>query len=139
MFTALMRGSAVRFGVLALIGLVLAGLALASGDVWWALVLVAMLGTLPLALWQSAQSYARNLPPGSWLAYAVTPDGTFHSSNASGTITMAPGHVARVQAAGDCWIVTLSSGVTVPVPRELLPEADVALLTRHLPAARRTA
>lgn len=136
MFAALLRSNAVRLGAFILIGLVLAGVALASGDVWWAVALVVMMGTMPLSLWQTAQSYARNLPQGSWLAYAVTSDGTFHTSNASGTLTVSPGHVVRVLPTGDCWLISLSSGITMPVPRELLPDADVASMTRHLPQPR---
>lgn len=133
-FAWLVRGSwpmLVGFAVLAIASL---GMTLASGggDWMWALAALVMGALVPYTLWRSASVAAGRLQRGSYLAYAVTPDGTFHCSSAAGTTTVNAGYVARLSAVRGFWIVVLHNGTTIPVPHELLPDAEARLLVRHL-------
>lgn len=132
--TAMMvRRMAVPFGLLLVFAIVLAALSIPSGD-WDLLIPMLVLAFLPLVFFLlSVRVAARGLVPGTYIAYAVTPDGTFHVASVSGTTTVNPGYVTRLTQADDVWLVGLASGATLPVPRELLPDADAALLVRHLP------
>lgn len=129
LFAALMRANTVALAGFGLLTAGMVWLAATNGDWTWAMIPVLLLGVLPFGLWRSAGAMGRRAPLGTYVAFAVTPDGTFHSSGASGTTTVNPGYVYRVSSSGDCWIVTLRSGLTIPVPRELLPEADARRLT----------
>lgn len=131
-FLMLARASLPTYAVFCLLTAVTAGLAATGGD--WAVVIIGgvVLLTLPLVLWRSALRGVR-APLGTYLAYAVTPDGTFHYSAASGTTTVNPGFVARLSASPDCWFIVLATGLLIVAPREAIPDADAALLVRHLP------
>ena len=133
MFGALLRANAVTLGALAVLAIgsgVFAGM---GGDWTFVIVGLVLLALLPVLLWRAASRGAQRTPMGSYVAYAVTPDGTFHSSGVAGTSTVSPGYVARVGATPDCWLVSLASGMLMIVPRELFPDADAALLVQHLP------
>jgi len=109
-------------------------LALAAADGDWSLPLIAgaSLIVIPSLLWRAASRATLRTPAGSFVAYAVTPDGTYHASSAAGTTTVNPGYVDRVAATRDCWLISLASGTLAVVPRELIPDADAQLLVRHL-------
>lgn len=130
---ALVRANALSFGVLVLLAAGTAALAAADGD--WSLPLIAgaSLIVIPSLLWRAASRATLRTPAGSFVAYAVTPDGTYHASSAAGTTTVNPGYVDRVAATRDCWLISLASGTLAVVPRELIPDADAQLLVRHLP------
>jgi len=133
MFAALMRANLVALVLMFMIAA--GGLALAGQSGFWTfpIMLIVLLAVVPLALWRTSARSVGGTPLGSYLAYAVTPDGTFHSSSAFGTSTINPGFVARIAQSRDCWMVTISNGFLIVVPKELLPDADAALLVRHLP------
>ncbi len=104
-----------------------------SGDwLFIASVAIAIAAYMGVA-WLSAMRAGALLPLGSWIAYAVTPDGTLHTSTAVGVMTVNPGYVTRLAGTRQAWVLRLSSGIVLFVPRELLPDADAALLVRHLP------
>ncbi len=133
MYFYLLRANAVALIFFALLTVGVVAFAASDGDWTWALLALVMLAAIPLTLWRAATLQVRRLPAGTYVAYAVTPDGTFHVSNAGGTTTVNPGFVAKLAATADCWLVALYSGLVLPVPRELLPESDARLLVRHLP------
>jgi len=129
---ALLRANALSFGVLVLLGAGTAALAVTDGEWTFPLVAAAALMVVPALLWRAASRMTLRTPAGSFVAYAVTPDGTFHASTAAGTSTVSPGYVDRVAATRDCWLIALASGTLTIVPRELIPDADAQLLVRHL-------
>ncbi len=131
LFAALLRGNRVTLVVFAALAVVMCVLAATGGEWFYAILGVVMAALLPLLLWRSSARPGARVPVGSFVAYAVTPDGTLHSSGAIGTTTVNPGFVARVSLARDCWLVSLTGGYLFVVPRELLPDADAALLVRH--------
>nr|NLI50210.1 hypothetical protein [Propionibacterium sp.] len=140
LFAALLRGNRVTLAAFAALAVVMCVLAASGGDWFYAIFGVAMAGLLPLLLWRSSARPGARVPVGSFVAYAVTPDGTLHASGAQGTTTVNPGFVSRLAVTRDCWLIGLASGVLLVVPRELIPDADAALIVRHLPgrAAART-
>ncbi len=138
LFAALLRANLITLVAFTALAVVLGVLAAGGGDWFYAVVGTVMAALLPFLLWTSASRTARRVPPGSFVAYAVTPDGTLHHSSAHGTITVNPGSVARLVRTRDCWLVGLATGVLLVVPRELIPDADAALLARHLRGAART-
>ena len=121
LFAALLRSNSATLVLIAGLAAVMCVLAATGGDWLLAGVSVALAGLLPVFLWRSASRLTARTPRGTLVAYAVTPDGTF---------TVNPGFVGRVGLVGDCWLVTTPAGVVV-VPKELLPDADAALLSRH--------
>ena len=127
---ALLRSNAATLVLFAGLAAVMCVLAATGGDWLLAGVSVALAGLLPVFLWRSATRLTARTPRGTLVAYAVTPDGTFHTSTVAGTLTVNPGFVGRVGLVGGCWLVTAPAGVVV-VPKELLPDADAALLSRH--------
>lgn len=131
-FNALLRVMGPLLLAMLLVGGGLSWLSAAEGD-WAPLVILAVvLLSLLLTLWRSASRPAAQLPLGSWIAYAVTPDGTLHASTAAGTATINPGYVASVAGTPGVWIIRLVlPNVVMVVPRELLPDTDAALLVRH--------
>jgi hypothetical protein len=104
-----------------------------GGDWTFVVVGLVLLAMLPLLLWRAASRGTQRTPMGTFVAYAVTPDGTLHTSGAAGSSTVSPGYIARVGATPDCWLIALASGMLLIVPRELIPDADASLLVRHLP------
>lgn len=133
MFGAMLRTNLPLLVLLAVLVVASIWMAATGGD--WSLVIFSTLLVIivPFTLWRNTTKAVRRVPEGSWIAYAVTPDGTLHSSSASGTTTVNPGFVLRAAATRDCWLMALSSGLFIVAPRELIPDADAALLVRHLP------
>lgn len=110
-----------------------------SGQWMWAVFAIALIVLVPLSWWRTSTRLAAQLPLGSWIAYAVTPDGGFHASTLVGTTTINPGYVRGVQLVGDCWLLGSSTtGSLIVVPRELLPDADAARLRQGVPAGGRS-
>jgi len=136
LFAALLRANLITLVAFTVLAVLMCVLAATGGDWFYAALGVVMAALLPFLLWRSASRTGRRLPPGSFVAYAVTPDGTLHHSSAIGTTTVNPGFVGRLAATRDCWLVALASGVLLVVPRELIPDADAALLVRHLSGGR---
>lgn len=133
MFGALLRANLLTLGLFALLALGAVGLALVDGDFTIAVFGVAMVSLAPLFLWRTASRSTLRTQLGTYVAYAVTPDGTLHVSTVAGTSTINPGFVSRVLPARDCLLLALFNGVLMVVPRELLPDADAALLARARP------
>lgn len=133
LFAALLRSNMVTLVSFAVLAVIMCVLAASGGDWFYAVLSVIMAILLPFLLWRSSARSGARVPIGSYVAYAVTPDGTLHSSGAAGTTTVNPGFVARLSATPDCWLIGLAAGVLLVVPRELIPDADAALLGRRLP------
>ena len=132
-YQAMLRQSVRMFVYMLVLGIALTWL---SWQSWGAssLIFVLLPLTWLLTLWRSSFRVARLFPVGSYIGYAVTPDGALHSSNVMSTCVQNPGTVGRLGASRDCWIISTSAGM-MPIPRELIPDADAALLIRHLPGA----
>ena len=129
LFAALLRSNAATLIMFAVLAVLMCVLAATGGDWLLAGVAVALAAMLPVFLRRSASRLTARTPRGTFVAFAVTADGTFHSSSVAGTRTVNPGFVGRVGLVGDCWLVSTPAGLVV-VPHELLPDADAALLNR---------